>query len=478
MKKYLKKILWLFAATILISSCSKEEVIENSLEILDGKILVNTEIIIDGVIQTDTRAVSEAGYTTGDGLYHRDDPVTVAAFANEGYELVTFYDKKYPTINLGSSHTFPAMEPQTFKAEFARIQNYTISVTANPTAGGTVSGGGSYKGGSSCTIVATSNSGYVFDGWYESGTKISSDVSYTFTVSSNRTITAEFIKIKVVIVGATGCIISPFGVKRIGVNSWKGVAYGNGKYIAVKPSGYSYEPYSYITTSTDGINWSEEIQVDGCQMTNIEYVNGIFIATGSKVQINNKDLYNIAVSSDGKNWTLKTVEHSSYDVVYANGKFVAVGYQRVYISPDGENWTSKKIDNVPNNMAALVYGDGKFVAVGLWGRIISSTDGENWTEVQIGDCGFQGIAYGNGKFVAVTIEGFIMNSIDGINWTSKRYDFTWNNIIFHNDNFIVIGDSGYTATSIDGETWTTPEQLKDENGTDITSTLYGICGMP
>lgn len=213
-------------------------------------------------------------------------------------------------------------------------------------------------------------------------------------------------------------------------------------------------------------------------MTNIEYVNGIFIATGSKVQINNKDLYNIAVSSDGKNWTLKTVEHSSYDVVYANGKFVAVGYQRVYISPDGENWTSKKIDNVPNNMAALVYGDGKFVAVGLWGRIISSTDGENWTEVQIGDCGFQGIAYGNGKFVAVTIEGFIMNSIDGINWTSKRYDFTWNNIIFHNDNFIVIGDSGYTATSIDGETWTTPEQLKDENGTDITSTLYGICGMP
>lgn len=65
MEKYLKKILWLFTVTILISSCSKEEVIEkNSPEIQDGKIPVNTEIIIDGVIQTDTRAVSDAGYTT------------------------------------------------------------------------------------------------------------------------------------------------------------------------------------------------------------------------------------------------------------------------------------------------------------------------------------------------------------------------------------------------------------------------------
>ena len=186
----LKNLLWLLAAIICFASCSKEDIIEKVAEIPEGKILVGTEIVIDGVVQSDTRAVSEAGYTTGDGLYDKGDPVTVAAFANEGYELITFYDKKAASINLGSSYDFPAAEPRTFKAEFAR--KYTITVTADPTAGGTVAGGGTYRGGKTCTLTATANAGYVFDGWYEGSTKVSSDTNYSFIVSSNRTIMGKF----------------------------------------------------------------------------------------------------------------------------------------------------------------------------------------------------------------------------------------------------------------------------------------------
>ena len=188
--KTLKKLLWLAAVLLCIVSCSKEEVTEKVIEVPEGKVLVETEIVVDGVIQSKSRASSNAGYTTGDGLYDSGDKVIVAAVANEGYELAAFYDKKYPSTNLGTSYEFPAAEPRTFKAEFAR--KYTITVSASPTAGGTVSGGGTYRSGKPCTLTATPNAGYTFDGWYEGSTKLSSNTSYSFTVSSNRTITGKF----------------------------------------------------------------------------------------------------------------------------------------------------------------------------------------------------------------------------------------------------------------------------------------------
>lgn len=203
--KTLKKLLWLAAVLLCIVSCSKEEVTEKVIEVPEGKVLVETEIVVDGVIQSKTRASSEAGYTTGDGLYDKTDRVTVAAVANDGYELTSFYDKKDPSANLGSSYTFDVLEPRTFKAEFAR--KYTITVSASPTAGGTVSGGGTYRSGKPCTLTATPNAGYTFDGWYEGSTKLSSNTSYSFTVSSNRTITGKFELLSVTF----GCITGQYG---------------------------------------------------------------------------------------------------------------------------------------------------------------------------------------------------------------------------------------------------------------------------
>ena len=65
-------------------------------------------------------------------------------------------------------------------------KEYTVTVSAGT--GGTVSGGGKVLDGSSCTVTARANSGYSFDGWYEGSSKVSSSASYTFTVSSNRTL--------------------------------------------------------------------------------------------------------------------------------------------------------------------------------------------------------------------------------------------------------------------------------------------------
>ena len=71
--------------------------------------------------------------------------------------------------------------------------NYTITVSASPSAGGTVNGGGTFSSGSSQTVTASANSGYRFTNWTENGSVVSSAASYTFTLSSNLTLQANFV---------------------------------------------------------------------------------------------------------------------------------------------------------------------------------------------------------------------------------------------------------------------------------------------
>ena len=68
----------------------------------------------------------------------------------------------------------------------------TINATANPAEGGEVNGGGAYPEGADCTLTATANEGYTFVNWTESGQEVSTDATYSFTVTSNRTLVANF----------------------------------------------------------------------------------------------------------------------------------------------------------------------------------------------------------------------------------------------------------------------------------------------
>ncbi|MCR5658524.1 MAG: protein phosphatase 2C domain-containing protein [Bacteroidales bacterium] len=74
----------------------------------------------------------------------------------------------------------------------SQLNNYTVSVSANPTNGGSATGGGSYQQGQSCTVRATANTGYNFVNWTEDGNQVSTNVNYTFTVNGNRTLVANF----------------------------------------------------------------------------------------------------------------------------------------------------------------------------------------------------------------------------------------------------------------------------------------------
>ncbi len=67
-----------------------------------------------------------------------------------------------------------------------------ITATANPAEGGTVNGGGVYELGDQCTLTATPNTGYTFTNWRKDNTVVSTNATYTFTVTENATYTATF----------------------------------------------------------------------------------------------------------------------------------------------------------------------------------------------------------------------------------------------------------------------------------------------
>ena len=135
---------------------------------------------------------SNGGTVTGGGTYNQGASCTVTATANNGYTF-TNWTENGNVVSTQASYTFTVTGNRTLVANFqAQTQSYTITVSANPSNGGNVTGGGTYNQGSSCTVSATANSGYTFSNCTENGNVVSTSANYTFTVTGNRVLVANF----------------------------------------------------------------------------------------------------------------------------------------------------------------------------------------------------------------------------------------------------------------------------------------------
>lgn len=121
--------------------------------------------------------------------------ITINKAINAPFTEGTYTAKPVYSTDNGSTWTpitqsFTSGVPtsRTFTVTAAGTTYYTITVNANPTNGGTVTGGGSYQAGATANLRATPKSGFRFLRWQDGNTQTSRNI----TVSGNATYTAYF----------------------------------------------------------------------------------------------------------------------------------------------------------------------------------------------------------------------------------------------------------------------------------------------
>ena len=105
----------------------------------------------------------------------------------------------YTISNLSSETTYEVQVQATCEgdwntsATFTTLPEYTVSASVTPAGAGTISGDGIYAEGATCTLIATvEDDCYTFENWTENGTPVSTNATYSFTVTEDMDLVANF----------------------------------------------------------------------------------------------------------------------------------------------------------------------------------------------------------------------------------------------------------------------------------------------
>lgn len=182
---------------------------------------------------------TEGGSTSGSGNYPNGKSITVAATANSGHTFSN-WSENGTSVSTNANYTFTVSGNRSLVANFTQnAVNYTISTSSNPSVGGSTSGNGSYSNGKSLTVTATANNGYSFSYWSENGTSVSTNANYTFTVSGNRILVANFTQ------NVVNYTISTSSNPSAGGSTSGSGSYSNGQSLTVTASSNSGYIFSY-----------------------------------------------------------------------------------------------------------------------------------------------------------------------------------------------------------------------------------------
>ncbi len=125
------------------------------------------------------------------GVFLKQVLAPVTATADTGLNGSTTYVYSVLAIdNAGNSSSLSGSISATTPA--CSSCTVSISTSASPLSGGSVSGSGTVICGASRTVTATANPGYNFGNWTENGTVVSTSAAYTFSANANRVLVANF----------------------------------------------------------------------------------------------------------------------------------------------------------------------------------------------------------------------------------------------------------------------------------------------
>ncbi len=208
----------------------------------------------------------DAGSVNGAGDYEEGQTATLSATASIGFEFESWFDGVNTITD--NPYTFAVTEPRNIVAQFKATNVYTVTATANPAEGGVIVGDGQYNENATATLTATANEGYRFVEWTVNGSQVSSASIYTFTVTENIELTAEFE------------LIPTFTVTAIADPVEGGTISGNGSYYENEEAVLIATPaahYKFVRWTLEGneVSTSEQYTIDHVGR---DYINDELVA--------------------------------------------------------------------------------------------------------------------------------------------------------------------------------------------------------
>ena len=188
-KKHLITILLTIAA-ICMTGCDPDDEDDNGNNHGGGTTPLQYSISLSA-------SPTEGGTVSGGGSYEKGQPCMITATPATNYTF-TRWTENDSLVSTEASYTFEVSCDRSLTAVFtsngggSEPIRYYVRVSADPMEGGMVLGGGSYEEGQSCTVKASPNALYTFSNWTENGHIVSDSATYTFTVTCNRNLVANF----------------------------------------------------------------------------------------------------------------------------------------------------------------------------------------------------------------------------------------------------------------------------------------------
>ena len=190
------------------------------------------------------------------------------AIPNEDWIFV-IWTENGKVVSTTANYSFTVNENRNLVANFMQ-QKFKITTTANPTIGGTISGGGSFDYSNLSTVKAVPNAGWYFVNWTESGNLAATDTTYSFNVIENRNLTANFTQQRIFI--AADANPGPGGIIQ------GGGYYGVGSLASVIATPVS--GYTFIDWSESGKQVSTNPVYDFTANTNRTLIANFHLTTG------------------------------------------------------------------------------------------------------------------------------------------------------------------------------------------------------
>ncbi len=225
-----------------------------------------------------------------------------------------------------------------------------------------------------------------------------------------------------------------------------------------------------ISTSSDGVVWTEQVSVTESRIVSLFYENNQYIGVSDT---------GIISSPDGTNWTVHESDTQFTFMEYDGTRYLAMSYwfgtnDGLYVSENGTEWVKQFSTDSSLAILDMMYHDNTWFAVSN-NSILKSLDAANWDLVyHVADAmwdwyNIPDLGYENGQFQIIG-NSEIYVSENGVEWEKKSVYLEAPEQVVFGDGRFVTSSNGAIYTSHDSKLWV---KRINGDGNSLKAMAYG-----